>query len=155
MLWRRKKAVVLLEQRFVLNIKQVMCEVIKIIHRVRATRGIKRFRFKMLHVARPEPYRSIRAWVHGGHSPLMKRVNVEIYPLAVPYVTQTWLACHQQLVFARLISTFHVQLKPWSHMSLLRCLVSYTQVKSCQIIIHEEKFNKLKKNISPLILRSL
>ena len=38
----------------------------------------------------------------------MKRNNVEVYPLTVTYITQTWLAWHQRILSARLASTFYL-----------------------------------------------
>ena len=82
----------------------------------------------MLQSVWPEPQRNHRGWRLWGHFPSMKRYNVEVKPLTMSYITQTLLAWHQQLVLARLSSTFHLQLKPWSHISSVRNLVSYKKL---------------------------
>ena len=65
---------------------------------------------------RVQPLRDITA---------VKHITVEVESLTVSYVKQTWLASNWHLVLMRLLSTFHLQFKPWSHMSTFK-LFSFT-----------------------------
>ena len=78
----------------------------------------------------------------------MKRIMAGIKPLAVSYLTQTRLACHQQPVYGRFVSTLYLWFEPAATCLHLRYSVSYAKIKLRQTIFYEGEFLKIKTYIA-------
>ena len=108
------------------------------------TKDAKRFSFDMLHDSWPEPQGKRRGAGLGAPLPSMKRIRVEIKPLAVFYITQTKLTCEQHLVSARSVLTFNFMFEAAATCAYWRYSVSYTKSKIWQNIPYEYDSKKVE-----------
>ena len=117
---------------------QVECEVIKKIHRVRATVVVKRFSFKVLHVAWPVPQRK-RAETGTRTPPSHETFCCWVKASNCFKYNTDRNVCHQ-----RLVSLLHLWFQCTVICPHLRSSVSYTKCKVWDFIIYEDYFIKVK-----------
>ena len=113
-------------------------------HRWQTTGDIKKFSFEIaaLRLIRA----SAETWGVGCSEtlPCHETNNIDVEPLTMSYIRKTWLAWHQQIVSARLVSTFHLWLKQWIRMASLRYSVLYTNFKHFHTISYKGNFVRVK-----------